>query len=93
MLDGVVEAARAAHDGHAFPDAAGGFSGRRDFGEIEMDVVGDGDVELAVAVVVDKGAAGSPLLAGAGDSGFCGHFLKRPVALVVIEAVESVSVT
>ena len=90
-VGGVVEAARAAHDGHAFPHAACGFSGRRNLGEIEVDVVGDGDVELAVAVVVDEGAASSPLLAGAGDSGCLRHFLKRPVAFVVVEAVEAVS--
>ena len=90
-VGGVLEAARAAHDGHAFPDAAEALSGRGDLVEIEVDVVGDGDVELAVAIVVDEGAAGAPLLAGAGDPGFAGYLAKRAVALVVEEAVEAVS--
>ena len=56
-----------------------------------MDVVGDGEVELAVAVVVDEGAAGAPFLASAGDAGLLGYFLEGPIALVVEEAVVAVA--
>jgi hypothetical protein len=64
-VGGVGEAARAAHDGDAFPHAAGAGAGFGSGGEIEVDVVGDDQVELAVAVIVDEGAASAPLLAGA----------------------------
>ncbi len=45
---------------------------------------------LAVAVVVDEGAAGAPLLAGAGDAGLLGDLAEGAVALVVEEAVFAV---
>ena len=53
------EAGRAAGDLHALVLAAGGF---RDGGglDVEVDVVGDEEVEMAVAVVVEEGAAGVP---------------------------------
>ena len=85
-VGGMGEAARAAHDGDAFPGAGGGFAGGGGLGEVEVDVVGDGEVELAVAVVVDEGAAGTPFLAGSGYSGLLCDFFKGAVALVVEEA-------
>ncbi len=63
----------------------------RDRCEIEVDVVGDDEVELAVAVVVDEGAAGAPLLAGACDSGLLGYLFEGAVALVVEETVLAVA--
>ncbi len=56
-----------------------------------MDVVGDDEIEFAVAVVVDEGAAGAPLFAGACDSGLLGYFFEGAVALVVEEAVLAVA--
>ena len=86
-----LEPARTAHDGHALPHAAGSLAGLGHVLDVEVDVVGDGDVELAVAIVVDEGAAGAPLLAGAGDAGLFGDFAESAVALVVVEAVLAVA--
>ena len=56
-----------------------------------MNVVGDGEIEFAVAVVVDEGAACAPLLAGASDSGLLGYLFEGAVALVVEEAIFAVA--
>ncbi len=90
-VGGVGEAAWAAHDGGSLPGAAGGFSGGGSFGEVEVDVGGDHQVELAVAVVVDEGAAGAPLIAGAGDAGLLGNFFEGAVSLIVEEAAFAVA--
>ncbi len=60
-----VEAGRAAGDLHAFVGAAGGF-GQRGGLDVEVDVVGDEEIEVAVLVVVEEGAAGVPALALSG---------------------------
>ena len=64
-VGGVGKAARAAHDGDALPHAAGAGARLGGGGEVEVDVVGDEDIEFAVTVVVDEGTAGAPLFAGA----------------------------
>ncbi len=63
------EATGAAHDGTPFQMQPEVWPGSRRVGEVEVYVVGDGEVEFAVAVVVDEGAARAPLFAGAGDAG------------------------
>ena len=90
-MGGVGEAARTAHDGGALPGAAGGFAWGGGFGEVEVHVGGDHQVELAVAVVVDEGAAGAPLVSGAGDAGLLGDFLEGAISLVVEEAALAVA--
>ena len=57
--------------------------------KIEVHVVGDHQIEMAVAIVVDEGASGAPGLAGAGDAGLLGHFGENSV-LVVIETILAV---
>ena len=54
-----LQARRAAGDLDAFVGAAGGL-GERGRLDVEVDVVGDEEVEVAVAVVVEEGAAGVP---------------------------------
>jgi hypothetical protein len=49
-----------------------------------VDVVGDDEVEFAIAVVVDEGAASAPLLACACDSGLLGDLFEGAVVLVVV---------
>ena len=56
-----------------------------------MHIIGDCDVEFAVAVIVDEGATRTPFLAGAGGSGLRRDLFKGSVALVVIKAVMAVS--
>jgi hypothetical protein len=87
----VLETARAAHDGNPLPDASGSLARRGRKGEVEVHVVGDGEVELAVAVVVDEGTAGAPLFSCSGDSGLLGYLFEGAIALVVEEAVFAVA--
>ena len=68
------QAARSAHHRDAFPYAGGALAGSGRSGEIEVDVVGDDQIEPAVAIVIDEGTASAPGFAGAGDSGFVADF-------------------
>ena len=79
------QAARTAHDRHAFPDAGRAFARGGGGGEIEVHVVGDHQVEMAVAIVIDEGAAGAPGFSGAGDAGLLADIGEGAVAVVVIQ--------
>ena len=59
-------------------------------GEIEVDVVGDEQVETAVAVVVDERRARSPSEPRVLQAGALGQLGKRSVAVVAIQAVLAV---
>ena len=52
-----------------------------------MDVIGYRQIELAIPVVIDKGAARSPQLARARDPGRSGHLGEGAIALIVIKPV------
>ena len=56
------QAARAAHDRDAFPYAGRALPGSGRGGNVEVHVIGDHEVEMAVAVVVHESAAGTPEL-------------------------------
>src|SRR5216683_2966269 len=84
------QAAWAAHHRHAFPHAGGPLAGSGRGGQIEIDVVGDEQIELAVAVVVNKGAAGAPGFSVAGNLGFLADVGEGAVAVVVVEDVFAV---
>ena len=84
-----LEAGRAAGDLDAFVGAAGGFGERRGL-DVEVDVVGDEEVEVAVAVVVEKGAAGVPAGGALGEAGFRGDVGEGAVAVVAVEDVLAV---
>jgi len=84
------QALRAAHHRNAFPDTRGSVARRGGSGQIEIDVVGDHQVEAAVAIIVDKGATGSPSLAGACHAGFLAHIGECSVAVVVIQHILTV---
>ena len=58
-------------------------------GQIEIDVVGDEEVEPAVAIVIEERAAGAPACARAGKTRAAGHFFERPVCSVAIQPVLS----
>ena len=59
-------------------------------GEIEVDIVGDKQVEQAVAVVVEKGAAGAEAVAWLEQAGLRGDIGEGAVAVVAVEAVLAV---
>ena len=86
-----LEAAGAAHDGNSLPDACRGLAGRGRVGEVEVHVVGDGEIEFSVAVIIDEGAAGAPFFAGSGDACLLGYLFEGAIALVVEEAVFAVA--
>ena len=67
--------------------AVGGIPWQRRAGRIEVHVVGDEQIEPAVAVVVEETAAGAPAAAGARHAGLFGHIGERAVAVVVVEHV------
>ena len=65
---------RAAHYRDTLPEAVGAFARAGRGCKIKVDIVGDHEIEVAVAVVVDEGAAGAPGFAGARDAGFVADF-------------------
>src|SRR4051794_32217271 len=87
---GVGEPAGTAHDCDPLPHASRTCARLRGGGEVEVNVIGDEDIELAIAVVVDEGAAGAPLFAGSGGAGLFGDVAEGAMALVVEEVVFTV---
>ena len=63
------QATRPAHHRNALPDAGRTLAGRGRGRQIEVDIVRYDEIEPAVAVVVDEGAARAPGLARSGDAG------------------------
>ncbi len=81
------QAARAAVDRNSFPIAVRVFAGLRNRFGVELEVVGDEEIEAAVAVVIDEGAAGAPTISGMKKSGLLRDIGEGAVAIVVIEDV------
>jgi len=81
-----VESRGAAGDHYAFVKARAGFGNGRGF-QVEIDVIGDEKIEVAVAIVVDESAASVPALARAGDTGFLADVGEGAVAVVVVENI------
>ena len=63
------QSARAADDHHALPFAILAAAGLRGLIQIEVHVVGDENIEVAVAIVIDKRAARAPARAGDRQAG------------------------
>ena len=89
MIEDVLSALqsrRPASNHHALVEARARIrhgSGR----QIHVDVVGDEEIEAAVAIVVHKCAAGIPALSVAGDACFLADIGERAVSVVVVEDV------
>ncbi len=84
------QAARAAHDGNTLPHAGRPLARRKSGGRIKVDVVGHDQIELAVAIIVDEGAARAPGFAAARDMRFFADVGERAIAIVVVENVFAV---
>jgi len=80
------QAGRAAGDHDAFVKAGAGFGDGRGF-QIEINIIGDEEIKMAVAIVIHEGAAGVPALASAGDAGFFADVGESAVAVVVVENI------
>ena len=91
MIFSAGETGRSAGYDDAFVGAWAFFGERRSF-QVEVDVVGDEEIEMAVFVVVDPGAAGVPARFGAGleQAGAFGDVGEGAVAVVVIENILAV---
>ena len=84
------EAGRSAGDLDALVGAARGFRQRGGL-DVEVDVVGDEEIEVAVLVVVEKGAAGVPAQSWfCGQAGLRGDVGEGAVAVVAVEDVLAV---
>src|SRR5262249_28033391 len=77
-----------AEDGHSLPFTRRPRSRRRRLGRIELQVTRDDQIEMTVAIVIEKGTAVAPLTRAA-DPGPCGHVLEGALAIVAIENIRS----
>src|ERR1035441_9805444 len=78
-----------AHDGNAFPEARGRASGLGRVRGIEIDVVGDEEVEAPVAIVIDETAARGPADVVVPEAGFARDIGEGTVAVVVKQDIVS----
>src|SRR5262249_38801171 len=76
------EAARGAPDGDAFPFGEGGAVGVGSFGEIELDVVADEEIKMAITVVIEEGAACAPTVRFVVDASLLRDVGEGAVAVV-----------
>src|SRR5580704_10546558 len=83
------KSARSAFDGDAFPIAIDVVAGFGHALEIEIDIVGNEEIKMAVAVVIDEGCAGTPARFLAYQSRGLRHVGESAVAVVAIEFVLS----
>ena len=85
------QAQRAAHRGHALVIAVGNSQGGfGSGGQIDFKIVGDEKIEMAVAVVIHKSAAGAVARFGVHQSGLGGHIGEGAVAVIAVEPILSV---
>ena len=81
---------RAAYDHDSFPLAVLAASGLWCLTQIEVDIVRDEDIQVAVAIVVDKRTARSPARAGDRQAGGPGDIREFSATHVPVEAVVAV---
>src|SRR5207302_3949029 len=82
--------ARAAIYGYAFPGAVRVFTGLGQLFECCVEIVGYKQVQRAVVVIVDPGAAGAVARGGLAQSGLVGHIRERSIAVIVIKHILTV---
>ncbi len=83
-IAGALETARAAVHWYAAILAEGADAERRQVVHVDVDIVGDDEIEVAVIVVITESRARSPA-AGVGDASFRGDIGKRSIVVVVVE--------
>ena len=54
---------------------------------VEIHIVGDEQIEVAVAVVIQKAASRSPALAAAGYARLLGNITKRAISVIAVQNV------
>ena len=78
---------RSAHDGHTLPLAKVRVARSGNLLRVELEVVADKEIKKAIAIVVEKGASGSPANLLLVEPGLARHVGKRAVAIVVEELI------
>ena len=87
-MRGRAHASWSAINRHSFKVAAGHFKrSRRRGGKIKLNIVGYKQIQQAIAVVVDKRAAGAEARFRVKQSGFLSHFGKGAIAVIAIQLV------
>src|ERR1035441_5094518 len=81
------QAARATVHRNALPVATGDLAGRRHGLEVKLQVVGDEQVQVAVAVVIHEGAAGSPSHSWREQTRFLGDIGEGAIPIIAVENV------
>ena len=81
-----VQSGRPARYHHGFIEAGSALGNWRRL-QIEINVVGDEEIELSVAIVIEEGAACSPADSLSSDSCFLAYIGEGAVAVVVIQHV------
>ena len=81
--------ARAAHDRDPFPLARRGDPRQGILIEIELDVIANEKIEVPIAVVVEKSAAGAPVNLFVVETSFASHVGERAIAVVVEQDIMS----
>src|SRR3954470_4912910 len=81
------EATGTAKDTQAFPGAVRIGPRQRGVFQIELNVVGDEQIQVAVAIVIQKSAASAPLLACDGQSNLLGYVFEAAVTEVAVQDV------
>ncbi len=76
------ESAGAAHYGHSLPHAGRTLTGSGDGRKVEVNVVGDHEIEVAVTVVVNPRAPCAPRLAGPSYTGFLRYLGEDSILIV-----------
>src|SRR6266436_2478035 len=76
------KSAGSAHHGHSFPHAGRALTGSGSGRKVEVDVVGDHEIEVAVAIVVNPGAPRAPRLAGPRYASFLRHLGEGAVLIM-----------
>src|ERR1017187_1015454 len=82
-----MQAARAAVHGNALEFANVAFAGDRDGLGIKLQVVGDKQIQVAIAVEIHERAAGSPSIAGMHQACLTGYVRESAVAIVAVQDV------
>ncbi len=85
----VRKPARAAGYRHSHPAAIRRLAGLRGAFQIEVEIVGDKQVEVAVAVVIEESASRAPAVCRLRQTGGLGHVRESAVAVIAIEDVLS----
>src|SRR4029453_853873 len=84
------QSAGAAHDRHSLPRTVAAAPWDRDSCTVELEVAGDGDVQLSIEVVVDERAPGLPSHTRQSDSRGFREVAKGAVPFIAIEHAPAV---